>query len=405
VERFLNDTETIGKRFLDCDGRHRGKGIYLSQSSQIEQEDAMANTTIQDRAAGAIMGAFIGDALGLGPHWYYSLDELRRDYGEWITTYTDPKPGRYHAGLKAGQLSQAGFILTLMVRSLVERGGYDGADFCRRMDEELFPLLDGTPVKGPGGYTSQSIRDAWRRRVQQKLPWGQTGGHADTTEAIERTLALAVRYASHPGRLAAAVADNTVLTQTDDTIVSMTVAYCSVLGLLVQGNRFDAKISGKLMALVNSGELPFHTVTRADLQPPQPGDPDPPRPGRFASPDALLTPSYMARAAADPAIRIEPAWKVSIVYGMPCAIYHMLPTSYYLAARFRDDFESAVLHSVNGGGQNQARTILVGALVGAQVGLSGIPRRFIDGLQDSAMLGELAARLATQVEGPGDAPA
>ena len=365
----------------------------------------MPKTTIQDRAAGAIMGAFIGDALGLGPHWYYDLDELRRDYGDWITTYTDPKPGRYHAGLKAGQPSQAGFILTLMVRSLVERGGYDEADFCRRMDDELFPLLDGTPVKGPGGYTSQSIRDAWRRRVQQKLPWGQTGGHADTTEAIERTLALAVRYALHPGRLAAAVAGNTVLTQSDDTIVSMTVAYCAVLGLLVQGNKFDAKISGKLMALVNSGELPFHTVTRADFQPPQPGDPDPPRAGRFASPDALLTPSYMARAAADPAIRIEPAWKVSIVYGMPCAIYHMLPAAYYLAARFRDDFESAVLHAVNGGGQNQARAILTGALVGAQTGLNGIPRRFIDGLQDSAMLSGLAAGLAAQVEGPGDAPA
>ena len=30
----------------------------------------MADTTLRDRAAGAIMGAFIGDALGLGPHWY-----------------------------------------------------------------------------------------------------------------------------------------------------------------------------------------------------------------------------------------------------------------------------------------------------------------------------------------------
>ena len=359
----------------------------------------MAKTTIQDRAAGAIMGAFIGDALGLGPHWYYDLAALRRDYGEWITTYTDPRPDRYHGGLRAGQLSQAGFILALTLRSLVERGRYDEADFCRRLDEELFPQLDGTPVKGPGGYTSQSIRDAWRKRVERKLPWGQTGGHADTTEAIERTLAIAVRYARHPGRLAAAVSGNAVLTQSDETIVSLTVAYGAVLGMLVQGHPFDAALSGKLMALANGGKLPFHAVTRAGMQPPRPGDPDPPRAGRFASPDALLTPSYMARAAADPEIRIEPAWKVSIVYGMPCAIYHMLPAAYYLAARFPDDFESAVLHAINGGGQNQARAILTGALVGAQTGLTGIPRRFLDGLQDAAILGGLAAALAEQAAG------
>ena len=279
----------------------------------------------QDRAAGAIMGAFIGDALGLGPHWYYNLAELRRDYGNWIDDYADPKPGRYHAGLKAGQLSQAGFILTLMVRSLVDRGGYDAEDFCRRMDEELFPLLDGTPVSGPGGYTSQSIREAWRRRIQQKLPWGQTGGHADTTEAIERTIAIAVCYALDPARLAATVADNTVLTQTDDTVVSMTVAFGAVLGLLVQGHALDTELSGKLMGLVKSGALPFHTVTRDNLQPPRPGDPDPTRAGRFASPDALLTPSYMAAAVEDPEIRIEPAWKVSIVYGMP----HQAPLDFW----------------------------------------------------------------------------
>ncbi|MCX5883808.1 MAG: ADP-ribosylglycohydrolase family protein [Deltaproteobacteria bacterium] len=357
----------------------------------------MPNESIQDRASGAIMGAFIGDALGLGPHWYYDLDELRRDYGDWINDYTDPKPGRYHDGLKAGQLSQAGFILTLMLRSLVDCGGYDAADFCRRMDEDLFPLLNGTPVCGPGGYTSQSIREAWRRRVRQNLPWGQTGGHADTTEAIERTLAIAVRYALQPARLASAIADNAVLTQADDTVVSMTVAFGAVLGLLVQGYTLDAELSSKLMELVKSGELPFHAVTRNNLQPPRPGDPDPPRAGRFASPDALLTPSFMAKAAADPEIRIEPAWKASIVYGMPCAIYHQLPAAYYLAARFHNDFESAVLHAVNGGGQNQARAILTGALVGAQTGLSGIPKRFLDGLEESTELIKLAVNLASKV--------
>lgn len=358
----------------------------------------MSHTIIQERAAGAIMGAFIGDALALGPHWYYDLAQMRRDYGDWITTYTDPKPDRYHSGCKAGQPSQAGFILTLMLRSLVDRHGYDEADFCRRLDEELFPLLDGTPVYGPGGYTSQSIRHAWRCRVEQKLPWGQTGGHADTTEAIERTLAIAVRYALQPGQLAVAVANNARLTQIDDTVLSMTVAYAAVLGMLVQGHALDETLSGKLMRLVKTGQLPFHAVTTDDLQPPRPGDPDPPRAGRFASPDALLTPSSIAAAATDPAISIEPAWKVSIVYGMPCAIYHQLPAAYYLASRFRHDFEAAVLHAVNGGGQNLARAILTGALVGAQTGLSGIPQRFLDGLENAPLLLALAKDLAGQID-------
>jgi len=46
--------------------------------------------SIRDRAAGAIMGAFIGDALGLGPHWYYDLDELRAAYGSPDTPIRSP---------------------------------------------------------------------------------------------------------------------------------------------------------------------------------------------------------------------------------------------------------------------------------------------------------------------------
>ncbi|GAA3717721.1 ADP-ribosylglycohydrolase family protein [Oceanisphaera sediminis] len=358
-------------------------------------------TPLQDRAAGAIMGAFIGEALGVGPHWYYDLDALHRDHSHWINDYTTPKTGRYHQGLRAGDSSQPGFILKLTLNSLVECSGYNHIDFCRRMDEALLPLLDGSPTAGPGGYTSQSIRDAWHKRVEQKRPWNECGGHADTTEAIERTLALAVRYATHPTRLAETVAANTVLTQNDDSMVAMTVAFAAVLGQLVQGQPLDARLSGRLMQLVERGELPFHAVTQPGLRPPAAGA-EPSRAGRFASPDALLTPSYMAQAAANAGVRIEPASRVSLVYGMPCAAYHLLPAVYYLAARFAGDFESAVLHAINGGGQNQARAMLTGALVGAQVGLSGIPTRFIDGVTDANELLRLSRALALQLE-PGHA--
>lgn len=55
---------------------------------------------------------------------------------------------RFHYGLKAGQNAQAGFILELMLRSLTEAKAYDEADFCHRLDNELFPLLDGLDRSG-----------------------------------------------------------------------------------------------------------------------------------------------------------------------------------------------------------------------------------------------------------------
>ena len=112
-------------------------------------------TSVSDRAAGAIIGALVGDALGLGPHWYYDLAELRREYGDWISGYTDPKPNRYHSGMKAGQLDQTGLLLVLLLRSVIENGEYNEDDFTHWLDE-VFRQLDGTPMQGPGGKSPTS---------------------------------------------------------------------------------------------------------------------------------------------------------------------------------------------------------------------------------------------------------
>jgi hypothetical protein len=42
--------------------------------------------------------------------------------------------------------------------------------------------------------------------------------------------------------------------------------------------------------------------------------------------------------------------------------------------------------------------MLTGALVGAQTGLSGIPRRFLDGLDEGETLQQCATSLASKVE-------
>jgi ADP-ribosylglycohydrolase len=48
----------------------------------------------QDAVIGAIMGVFIGDALGFGCHWYYDLSAMKADYGHWISDYVTSKPDR-----------------------------------------------------------------------------------------------------------------------------------------------------------------------------------------------------------------------------------------------------------------------------------------------------------------------
>ena len=43
-----------------------------------------------------------------------------------------------------------------------------------------------------------------------------------------------------------------------------------------------------------------------------------------------------------------------------------------------------------------SRAMLTGALVGAQVGLEGIPKRFLDGLENGEELLALAKKIGTQ---------
>ncbi|MEG1661362.1 MAG: ADP-ribosylglycohydrolase family protein, partial [Clostridiales bacterium] len=88
------------------------------------------NIPTEERIQGAIMGAIIGDALGVGCHWIYDYEELWRDYGPWITDYTDPKATndggsfemisayRYGAGVRAGMSSQSGQLLQVLLETV-----------------------------------------------------------------------------------------------------------------------------------------------------------------------------------------------------------------------------------------------------------------------------------------------
>ena len=47
-------------------------------TSAIQAGAAEKTTSKKDRIMGAIMGVLIGDALGVGSHWYYDLENLKK---------------------------------------------------------------------------------------------------------------------------------------------------------------------------------------------------------------------------------------------------------------------------------------------------------------------------------------
>jgi hypothetical protein len=77
---------------------------------------------------------------------------------------------------------------------------------------------------------------------------------------------------------------------------------------------------------------------------------------------------------------------VSKIFGTDCHQAHLLPAVYYYAYKYAHDFEKAVLFPINSSGNNMARAALTGGLVGAMVGIDGIPQRFIDGLDNDPAL-------------------
>ena len=339
----------------------------------------MRNNPIKDRAMGAIMGTLIGDALGLGCHWYYDLDQLKADFGEWVSGYNDSKTDRkdrfaeiakfrYEEGLRAGDVSQTGQVTILLMESVAGQGAYDEKDFTLNLDA-LLETIDGTPFSGR--YTDWAMRDVWQHR-KSGMEWPQAGSTADTSEAAMRSAILAARYFKDPESLAKLGYENIRLTHRDPYIAGQSLSFALTLSALISGTTL-AGIREHMSRLAEI-EAIRELVPSFDC----------------------LTQVASASVAVRSPVSIEPASLISCIHGMACTLGFMLPAAYYLIHRYPDDFEMAVLSAVNGGGNNMARAALTGALSGAMVGLSRIPERFISGLKDSERLLKFAEKVTRE---------
>ncbi len=74
---------------------------------------------------GSVYLSLIGDAISLGSHWVYDTDKAEEDFPGLVSEYTAPKLAKFHEGKKAGDFTHYGEQAFALLKSIYENEGFD----------------------------------------------------------------------------------------------------------------------------------------------------------------------------------------------------------------------------------------------------------------------------------------
>jgi len=357
--------------------------------------------SLADRVGGALWGMLIADALAMPSHWFYGgADQVKRVLGGAIEKYVPPpthfpesimalsstggagrgdtdgeiigtvinhgkkkfwqrgSANHYHCTLRAGESTLEGEMARLTMRSMTggsttgdatTAGGFD-AD---RMQQEYVQFMT-TPGSHNDAYASSYHRLFFQRRARGMPLKDCPSNDNHNVDAIDGLIVPAVVL------LAGARESEPVAREVARQSVRVTRQSANV-------EKFVEQLSLTLRPVIegraSAAEAAQATATRMFN-----------RPLNTAQPDPVV------------ACYIDDNWQ-----------------SLLLLAAKHADFTTCLLANANAGGENVHRGLVLGALMGAQVGSSGIPSELKTGLVHSAEIKlEIDAFVAAHVSAPHD---
>ena len=334
---------------------------------------------MSDPLHGMVWGSFIGDALAMPVHWYYDRAALHRDYGT-VRDYLPPRnphPGsilwrseytalnargeilhdqaeywgrrdiHYHQFLRAGENTLNLQLAKVLMESLVARGSYEPDGYLQRYTEFML-----TPGQHRDTYVEECHRKFFTAYARGAAP-RKCAGSDIHIGGLAHVGILCAFLASDAKAARAAVREHITLTHRSDEVLAAGDALAQIL--------CDTAAGGDLRTAIFQHGADWFSKRKAEQW--------------SREPDEVVI-----------GHRVSPA----------CYIADAFPASLYLAWKYAGDFESGVIANANVGGDNCHRGAVVGALLGAAVGESGIPPRFIGELHGTGPLrAQIESRAAT----------
>jgi ADP-ribosylglycohydrolase len=301
-------------------------------------------------------------------HWYYDRAALLRDYGRVIDLVAPKNPHadsilwrssyaalnakgeilhdqakywgqrgvHYHQFLRAGENTLNMQLALQLLASLRERGGYDRDDYTRRYIDFMTK-----PGKHRDTYVEECHRNFFTKCARGKKP-EDCGGDDIHIGGLAHVPVLAVWYADDEAAALEAVREQVRVTHRGSMVETAARDLTKMLVAILNG------------ALVRESIEKFGNgwVGRKKLE------------AWAARPDEEV---------------------IGAVLSPACYLEDSFPASLFLAWKYADSLESALVANANLGGDNCHRGIVVGALVGA--GGAPVPERWERGLLCRELLG------------------
>ena len=313
------------------------------------------------RKCGCLLGAFLGDALAMPVHWYYDRAALARDYGRvidlvapknphadsilWRSSYAAISPKgeilhdqaqywgqrgvHYHQFLRAGENTLNMQLALELLASLRACGGYDREDYTRRYIEFLT-----APGRHRDTYVEECHRNFFTKYARGKKP-RDCGAEDIHIGGLAHVPVLAAWYADDEAAALAAVREHVRVTHR---------------GELVETAARD--LTKMLIAIINGADV------RESIE-------------KFGN-------GWVGRKTFEAWALRQDDEVIGAILSPACYLEDSFPASLYLAWKYADDLEAALVANTNLAGDNCHRGIVVGALVGA--GGAPVPARWEQGL-------------------------
>ncbi len=314
---------------------------------------------IKDKFCGCLLGLAIGDALGM-PFEGWSSASIKRQWKEVGTTSGPrhststfkpflPSPFRE---LGPGQYTDDTLMALCHVRSLIEKRGVEPED----ISKEFIEWYDSGNLRGIGATTAYAIK-----RLKRGYKWqesGATGEYAAGNGGAMRIAPVGLFYHDDLTALKEAVRKAVVITHNNSEAVAGALAVAYLVAKAVRNEMHPDTAIQDTINFIGPCKV------SEKLQ----------RAGKLLNSDA--TPEKATETLGTSGYVVE-----TVASAVFCFLYSP------------EDFYTTIVNAVEGGKDSDTTAAVAGAISGSYNGIKGIPEDWLENVENSNGLQDLANKL------------